>query len=133
MSPTACAKAQLGTIASHAKRATPDDESSATRLRPRSSCRERAQEGGSLSGVALFEFLDLGLGLLFRVIHGLTDLLAVLSDLFGSGLLVRLMDLLRGVLRVAPCFLRRAFGLIDHSLYWLVFRYQHFLQRSAAP
>jgi len=33
---------------------------------------------------------------------------------FGSGFLVRFMDLLRGVLSIAPGFLHRIFGLIDY-------------------
>jgi len=63
--------------------------------------------------VALFEFLNLDLGLVFRVIHRLADLLPAPVSLFGSGFLVRLMDLLRGVLSIAPGFLYRTFGLID--------------------
>src|SRR5580658_6566192 len=66
-------------------------------------------------GVALFEFLDLGLGFFFCVIHGLADLLPALGSLFGSGLLVRIMDLLGGILGIAPGFLHRAFGLFDHA------------------
>src|SRR5271166_2457243 len=66
--------------------------------------------------VAPFEFIDPALGLLFRVIHRLAELLPALGALLGSGLLMRFMDLLRGVLGIAPGFLRRTFDLIDHAL-----------------
>src|SRR5450432_193591 len=65
-------------------------------------------------GVALFEFLNLDLGLVFRVIHRLADLLPAPGGLFGSRFLVRFTDLLRGVLGIAPGFLPRTVGLIDY-------------------
>jgi hypothetical protein len=65
-------------------------------------------------GVALFEFLNLDLGFVFRVIHGLADFLPCLGGLFESGFLVRFMDLLRGILGIAPGFLHRTFGLIAY-------------------
>src|SRR5580658_2600475 len=68
-----------------------------------------------LRGVALFEFFDLFLGFFFRVIHGLADLLPALGGLFGSGLLVRVLDLLGCVLGIFPGFLHRAFGLVDYA------------------
>ena len=66
-------------------------------------------------GVALFEFRNPALCLAFRVIDGLADLLTAPGGLRGSGFLVRFMDLLRGVLCIAPGFLRRSLSLIDHS------------------
>ena len=65
--------------------------------------------------VAPFEFINPALGLLFRVIHRLAELLPALGALLGSGLLMRFMDLLRGVLGITPGFLRRTFDLIDHT------------------
>src|SRR5271155_2612793 len=65
-------------------------------------------------GVALFEFFDLDLGLVLRVVHGLADVLPSLGGLFGSGFFVRFVDLLRGVLGIAPGFLDRAFYLVDY-------------------
>src|SRR5580698_6748154 len=90
------------------------DPSSSTDLR---TVALRFQTAGSSAScrVAPFEFVNAALGLVFRVVHRLADLLTPLSGLLSGGFLMRFMDLRRGVLGIAPGFLRRAFGLIDHA------------------
>jgi hypothetical protein len=64
----------------------------------------------------LLEFLDLLAGLFFGVMHRLTDRASCLVRLAGCTVLARLLDLLDGVLSVAPSLLRRIFALVGNSL-----------------
>jgi len=66
-------------------------------------------------GMTLFESLDFVVQPVLSVFQGLTDLASGLISLFCSGFLVRFMDLLRGVFRVAQGFLYRTFGLVGNS------------------